>query len=193
MKIFISVIVLIFSLQSWTKADDISEFQIEGMSVGDSVLDYYTEKEIDTFQYTFYSNSTEYKAVAITDEKFNTYEYIQVEFLTDDKNYIIQSLSGNINMDINSCLEEKKNLVEAVLNNSPKSKMKEYNKVKHSSEYPKSFVYKTNFTFDNGDKIRIYCLDWSDKATKREKYTDHLTLEISKKEFLDWLVNVVYN
>ena len=38
MRVFIIVLVLIFSLQSWTKADDISDFEIEGMSIGDSLL-----------------------------------------------------------------------------------------------------------------------------------------------------------
>jgi hypothetical protein len=46
MRVFITVLVLIFSLQSWTKADDISEFEIEGMSIGDSALDYFSEDEI---------------------------------------------------------------------------------------------------------------------------------------------------
>ena len=44
MRVFIAVLVLILSLQSWTKADDISEFEIEGMSVGDSALDYFSEE-----------------------------------------------------------------------------------------------------------------------------------------------------
>ena len=47
MKIFLSVLILIFSIQSLTKADDISDFQIEGISIGDSVLDYFTKKEIN--------------------------------------------------------------------------------------------------------------------------------------------------
>ena len=47
MRVFIAVLVLIFGLQSWTKADDISEFEIEGMSIGDSLLDIATEKEIN--------------------------------------------------------------------------------------------------------------------------------------------------
>ena len=48
MKIFLSVLILFFSLQNLTKADDISDFQIEGMSIGDSALDYFTKKEIRT-------------------------------------------------------------------------------------------------------------------------------------------------
>ena len=46
MRVFIAVIVLIFSLHSWTKADDISDFEIEGMSIGDSLLNYMTDDEI---------------------------------------------------------------------------------------------------------------------------------------------------
>ena len=47
MKRFILIIVLIFSFQSFARADDISEFQIEGISIGDSLLDYYSEEEIN--------------------------------------------------------------------------------------------------------------------------------------------------
>ena len=46
MKRFILIIILIFSLQSWIRADDISDFEIEGMSIGDNLLDYFTKEEI---------------------------------------------------------------------------------------------------------------------------------------------------
>ena len=45
-KIFLSVLILIFSYQSWTKADDISDFEIEGMSIGDSALEYFNKEEL---------------------------------------------------------------------------------------------------------------------------------------------------
>ena len=44
-KILITVI-LIFGFQSFTKADDIRDFEIEGMSIGDSLLKFYSETEI---------------------------------------------------------------------------------------------------------------------------------------------------
>ena len=34
------------SFQSLTKADDIKDFEIEGISIGDSLLDYFTKNEI---------------------------------------------------------------------------------------------------------------------------------------------------
>ena len=46
MRVFIAVLVLIFSLQSWTKADDIRDFQIEGMSIGDSALDFFSKMKL---------------------------------------------------------------------------------------------------------------------------------------------------
>ena len=47
MRVLITVIILIFSFQSWARADDIRDFQIEGMSLGDSALDFFTVKELN--------------------------------------------------------------------------------------------------------------------------------------------------
>ena len=58
MRVFLSVLVLIFSLQSLTKADDISDFQIEGMSVGDSLLDYFNKSLIDSEKTFIYKKSS---------------------------------------------------------------------------------------------------------------------------------------
>ena len=44
MKILLTFFVLFFS--SSVVADDISDFEIEGISIGDSLLDYMTEDEI---------------------------------------------------------------------------------------------------------------------------------------------------
>ena len=60
MRVFIAVLVLIFSLQSWTKADDIRDFQIEGMSLGDSALDYFKKNEIEEGRSNFYPKSKKY-------------------------------------------------------------------------------------------------------------------------------------
>ena len=56
MRVFIAVLVLIFSFQSWTKADDIRDFEIEGMSIGDSLLDYVSKDEIEKNKSYKYSN-----------------------------------------------------------------------------------------------------------------------------------------
>ena len=62
MKVFITVLVLIFSLQSWTKADDIRDFEIEGMSLGDSLLDYVSEGVIKSNK-SFYINQKKWQLI----------------------------------------------------------------------------------------------------------------------------------
>ena len=43
MKRLLLILILTFSFQSLAKADDIRDFEIEGMSIGDSVLDFFTK------------------------------------------------------------------------------------------------------------------------------------------------------
>ena len=48
MRIFLVVLVLIFSIQLFSKADDIREFEIGEMSIGDSLLDFVSAEEIES-------------------------------------------------------------------------------------------------------------------------------------------------
>ena len=70
MRIFLATLVLILNLQSLTKADDISDFEIEGMSIGDSALDFFTESEILKNRQNYY-NDNEFVPVFIS-VKFDT-------------------------------------------------------------------------------------------------------------------------
>ena len=45
-RIFLLILIFIFSFQSLSKAEDVMDFEIEGMSVGDSLLKYFDEKPI---------------------------------------------------------------------------------------------------------------------------------------------------
>ena len=96
MRVFITVLVLIFSLQSRTKADDISDFQIEGMSIGDSLLDYFSESEIKSNKQNYYK-SKKFTPVEFNLSYFNTYkDGLQFHFKTADQKYKIHNISGII-------------------------------------------------------------------------------------------------
>ena len=47
MKKLLGILVLGLFLITPSKADDISEFEIEGMSIGDSALDFFSEEQIN--------------------------------------------------------------------------------------------------------------------------------------------------
>ena len=82
MRVFIAVLVLIFSLQSFSKADDISDFEIEGMSIGDSALDFFSEEEINNNKMNYFKNK-KYTPIEIQNFSFlKTYTSIAFTFKT---------------------------------------------------------------------------------------------------------------
>ena len=115
MRVFIAVIVLIFSLQSFTKADDIRDFEIEGMSIGDSLLDYYSEKEIKKIK--IISPNKKIKIVrANIKNNLKIYDRVMIWWFNHDKDYKIIGLSGIIefNKDLKSCKKKQKEIVESI-------------------------------------------------------------------------------
>ena len=57
MKFFLLNLILIFSFQSIVKANNVSDFEIEGISVQDSLLNYYSEEKIINSHKTIFPNS----------------------------------------------------------------------------------------------------------------------------------------
>ena len=67
MKKFLAILILIITLQTPSLADDISDFEIEGMSIGDSLLDYMSKNEINMNDLKLYRD----------DEKYYEIEYVK--------------------------------------------------------------------------------------------------------------------
>ena len=97
MRVFIAVLFLILSIQSWTKADDISDFEIEGMSIGDSALDYFSESRIKQTMRTDFPKSKKFsRSFGLKLSNMTTYDNITIYFKTNDKKYKMAAISGAI-------------------------------------------------------------------------------------------------
>ena len=112
MKIFLNILIIILSLQSWTKADDIREFQIEGISIGDSLFDHFDRKKIKKLEkYYTYPNKKFYQVV-ISNDIFDliNFDFLQLDLETNDNNYSIPIVGGVIEYPkkINECKSKKK-------------------------------------------------------------------------------------
>ena len=109
MRIFIAVLVLILTLQSFTKADDIRDFEIEGMSIGNSLLDHVSLKRIKSRQTHYYPKSKKYVGyMRIKEASF--YDQVAVRVIDGDNNYKIASISGILvyKNNISDCYKKKK-------------------------------------------------------------------------------------
>ena len=94
MKYIFVIFLFLFSSQSLSKADDISSFEIEGMSIGDSLLDYLSKSEIKNYENDYYIDP-EFVAVRIPSAFIDNYDLLDVHYKVDS-NYIIHSIDGII-------------------------------------------------------------------------------------------------
>jgi len=165
MRIFITVLILIFSLQSLAKADDIRDFEIEGMSIGDSLLDYFTEEEILANKPNWFKNNEYSLANDLYSENFETYKIVQVAYKTKDKKYILEGLEGYKFFDnIKECFKIQDNIINelnVLFKNLNKSEKKNF---EHATPNNKSIITNISYYFENGDMAMVGCVDREDKT-----------------------------
>tara|TARA_B110000027_G_scaffold131608_1_gene156222 strand:- start:21 stop:602 length:582 start_codon:yes stop_codon:yes gene_type:complete len=192
MKRLLLILILTFSFQSLTKADDIRDLEIEGIAISDSLLNFYTQDEININYYPS-SNKFYYSVFKINDS--TKYSEIQVVMKDKDKKYIVYGLRAGkmFPNKINECLNKKDILIDEFTKIIGKNfKSDSYPKYIHSNSYPNSFVHSTQFEFKNNDLIRIYCMDWSTKASEDNGWKDNLSLEIQTSEYRKFLDTEAY-
>ena len=190
MRIFLLVILLSFNLQSWTKAEDISDFQIEGISVGDSLLKLFSKKEIESNMAPYVFKSDRFKIFEINQPSiFQDYESLQVAFKKDDHNYNIYGISAAIffNQNILNCEEKKisinnelKDLFRNLESSSREGKLR-------ADPTGESSYTRIAYYFPDGHFIGISCYDWSESITESKNWIDVLRVEIYSKEYNTWL------
>jgi len=190
MRIFLSVLTLIFSLQSWTKADDIRDFEIEGMSVGDSLLDYMSAKDIKNNDLNVYHSKSKFIGINFSGNK-NTYEYVYVYVKRNDKNYKIYVIrAANIVKNKNSCFKIKKQIVDEMKSlfqtaTFQEGKQKHYY-YKKSTQYISQFYYGSDARYS--DHARAECLIINKDTA--QKYNISSSIEVILQyggEFGRWL------
>ena len=184
MKIFIAILVLIFSLQSWTKANDIRDFEIEGMSIGNSLLDHVSLKRIKSIHTHYYPKSKKYVGyMRIKEASF--YDQVAVRVVDGDKNYKIASINGILvyKDNISECYKKKKEITKEIYSEIG-GERKDYT-YNYPNDDSKSEV--TDLVFLDGS-VRIFCTDYS-TVREEKNYQDHLSVGVSSSKYLDWLFN----
>ncbi len=191
MRILLSVLILIFSLQSWTNADDIKDFEIEGISIGDSLLDHLSKENIDKLPAEYYPKSDEFYLVDGGFINSELYDGFQVGL---KKNYykVYGFTAGIFFENMKSCLIHK-NKVENEISDLFNSLEKYSSKGKHDADpNGDSYMHQTQYSFTNGGVIVIECLDWSDEITNKYNWKDNFNISLISKEYEYFLRNEAY-
>ena len=189
-RLSLYLFLIFFTLQTPSQADDIQDFQIEGMSLGDSLLDYMSKKEIKENIIEQNYSDDKFKAVFLTSSHrlINSYDAIYINFKLGDKNFIIHGISGIIDFSnsIKKCKQKKNEIVEEIKSIFTNPIIKEDTISHDEDKTGKSKLYRTSFGIEPSSKylpIDIACFDW----TKKMGYADHLRIGIKTDEYNDWL------
>jgi hypothetical protein len=193
MRFFISIIVLIFSLQSLARANDIRDLQIEDMSVGDSLLKFMSPNEIDnnTFE-NYFKNGKKRKYFATGFFDTDKYDQLEIYIKTGDNNFKIKAITGfkQIN-NLEKCFSLKTEIVNEIQNLFIDIEPLNYNDVPHTFDKSgKSKQYQTAFLLKDHrakDHIRIECTKWSKKMKKEKRFVDNLGISVFSTEILEWV------
>ena len=182
MKILLTFFVLLFS--SSVFADDISDFEIEGMSLGDSALDFFSEKQIKENEWDY--PNKKFKRIQNDNLSFfNTYDAVDFHYRTGDKRYIIQSLSGILlyKYNVEDCYPKMDLIINDLKNNLNPIEFLDKETFKKSDDPTgKSEFTDAVFRFKSGN-IVVACYDYSEEYGD----VDHLNVSIDTFEFLEWL------
>tara|TARA_Y100000816_G_C26062958_1_gene558356 strand:+ start:788 stop:1375 length:588 start_codon:yes stop_codon:yes gene_type:complete len=195
MRILISILVLIFSFQSLSKADDIRDFEIEGISIGDSALNYFNEEELISTKIYYWSNKKFASSSGWLKNKSN-YEGWQIFYKDKDKKFIIHYISGLSKIkNLEQCNKKKNEVVKIIKKSVPNAKFIDLGKVSHPGDKTgKSLAYKVKFNFKDGSNIMVTCNDYTDTYINKMNNTisDNFNVAISSSEFINFLNKDAY-
>ena len=197
MKKLLWIVVLgLMFISAPSKADDIRDFEIEGMSIGDSLLDYFSESKIkESKQETQYPASDRYIILTFAEiDRFEVYDSVQIDYKKKDNEYVIASIMGMLSFlnDIDACYEKQKIIANEVSQLFPKAKKQDGKQKKSFDKTGKSTSYLYEFHLSTGEVVQISCDDWSEEMNKRHNLIDHLGVSVMSKDLVNFLYDEAY-
>tara|TARA_B110000483_G_C18128285_1_gene516575 strand:- start:163 stop:741 length:579 start_codon:yes stop_codon:yes gene_type:complete len=191
MKRLLLIFILTLNFQTLAKADDIRDFEIEGMSIGDILLDHFQESEVRKIDKFYYPNSKKYFGLASNLFNENLDAYDAVQFIVVPQTYEIISIAGKIykfTNDKKKCFNEMEKIFNELKLSFPNSKIDKEKESPHDADRSgKSFAKVYKIYLKNG-RIAVTCTDWSQDTGRQ----DSLKVAIHLKDYVDWINNEAY-
>ena len=203
MKKIFFLIISVLSFQTLSLADNIRYFQIEGMKIGDSALDYFSESQLEDNEQGWHNYSYKEYSTSLMPGK-GIYNWFLVTYKNDDDNFIIKALAAGLEKKNYNTKECNNNLDVAALDISESFKNtaqeeKKYFKLTADAArtYPftgKSTVTSLTFNFLDGAKIILACYNMDKEAKENEsslssilKQNDSFRIDVRSSAFVNYL------
>ena len=200
MRISVIALILIFSLQFWSNADDIRDLEVEGISLGQNALDYFSKKDIDQNK-SYYPNDKEiWRYLIILKDK--QYDSIQLHLKSKNNEYVVVGVAGLIYFydekdAFRTCMRKRSSIVNDIelnLVNVKKSDEERDNLV--SDDTGKSYVQAIYFDFKEyfSEYVKVACTYFSDEYRNKTNHPpSYLRVALTSTELHYWLKEKAFN
>ena len=186
---------MFFAHPSFCFADQyriVSKYSIEGVSIGDSLLKFFSLDEIKKnirWNYYSYIKDKRFISAIFTSPSFKKYNQIQVHFKRNDKDYIVHAIGGVIYYEdkISKCYKRQDKDVESLRLELKDMDIEEAitGFIPHPSDNSGESINRAyGFLFKSFDLIlRVDCTDWSPKM---KPYQDNYRINLTTVEVDLW-------
>ena len=178
MKKILGIVVLSLLLSTSAYTDDIKDFKIESISIGDSALDYFTESQLENGELDWFNYSYKEYSTSLLLGK-DIYDWFKISYNSHDDDFIIEGLVGIVvkkKYDDNKCNKELDTAaldISKLFKNTKQGKKQLYKIVynprkifQEPNSSGKSTATSISFDFKDEGKIILSCYNM-DKATNQ--------------------------
>ena len=190
MKKLLAIIVLGLFCSYSVLADNIKNYEIEGMSIGDSLLDFMSESEIKNNEIKYFAKKKKYSVTGVI-WGLNTFDQVEVYYKSKDKKYKIELIAGMLFIDdLDECLDERTKIIESFGDSFSKLEKNTAIGTYSRDKTGKSKQYQVAFFFNKkNSNFRVECVQLSQKMKDEGKGRNLLNVTASSDKITNWINN----
>ena len=188
------LLILLLSISQITSADELSDFEVLGMSIGDSLLDfmpevdifYEIEKHKKLNRYSYLKEPNKFLEITVPKQENDLYDGAEVFIKnTTKKDFTIYGIRGYRYYieDFDACIKKRNQIAEILTNFFPDAKngsliTEGKNKITD------------NFSIGNLERIiDVNCINLEEAYRLKNNFLEGLSFVIRNKEFSDWALD----
>ena len=188
------ILIILLSMSQITSADELSDFEVLGMSIGDSLLDFMPEVDIvygiekykSSNRYSHLKEPDKFFEITVPKQEHDLYDGAEVFIKnTITKDYTIYGIRGYRYYieDFNACIKKRNQIAEILTNFFPGSKT-------GSLITEDKTGITDNFSIGNSERIiDVNCINLEETYRLKNNFKEGLSFVIRNKEFSDWALD----
>ena len=186
---FLLIFILFLNFQSLVKANDISDFEIEGISINISALDFMSKNEIKNNILPYFETKRNYYISNFAND-LKIYDQVEIYLKSNDDKYQIKSIIAGIFInELDVCLDQKKKIVSDLDKIFLNVKRLSGSKKHESDPTGNSIHYIDQYNLDYPNHIRVECTQFSNDMINSGLAQNSLNVVVMTKEINDWITS----